>query len=215
MNRTAAIARSYEVKRELRSLQREVVVTAGLVAAFLLCLALYGRASAQEVVVPPGGGLPVVQVLQPAPAPAGVGDALLGLLTPANLAGAVGLIATLVGGLAFLTTRRKRFIANLIHRGYQFVNDEASADGVENNLDKGARFLEVLDQQLAARGWRPLNSSEQASASFEAKALHGAEKVQAKIAVVAATAAVAARAESLKPPAVAPVAAADEPSNPS
>ena len=46
-----------------------------------------------------------------APAAPGIGDFLLGLLTPANVGAALAGVLSLIGGLSFMNEKRKRIVA--------------------------------------------------------------------------------------------------------
>lgn len=128
----------------------------------------------------------------PAPAP-NIGSKLLEFVSPGGVATLLGVVASLVGGLAFMTTRRKRIVASVLHRAYQGVNDIAATDEVTDGWDKTAAFLKEADKRLTAMGWRPLNPDEQEQAKLEASALHGAEQQAIKIASAAAEAGARAR----------------------
>lgn len=124
----------------------------------------------------------------PKAVPHSVGEALLGFVSPGGVASVLGVVLSLVGGVAWLTGRRKRVLASVFHRAYQGVNDIAASDDVADGWDKTAAFMAEIDKRLVAAGWRPLNPDEREVAQLEAKALHGAEQQAIKIASAAAVA---------------------------
>jgi hypothetical protein len=117
-----------------------------------------------------------------------LGSQLLSFVSPGGVATVLGVVGSLVAGVAWLTSRRKRIIASLLHRAYQGVNDIAASDEVTDGWDKTAAYLAEIDKRLVALGWRPLDPEEQEVAKLEAKALHGAEQQAIKIASAAAVA---------------------------
>lgn len=116
-------------------------------------------------------------------------------LTPGGVATALGVVLSLVGGLVWLTSRRKRVVALAAYHAFHIVEDIGNELEGEDGFDKTARYLKELDAWLLANGWRPLKPGETAVAKMEAQALHGAEVAKAKVAIAAAEAA----AEVAKP----------------
>jgi len=159
---------------------------------FLLCtLALTTAAAANT---PPLEQLPDTALTQvDAPAPAkGLGDKLLELVTPRTVGTGLGLVLSAIGGLAFMTQRRKRIVALAAYHAFHIVEDIGNEIEGDDGFDKAAAYLKKLDEYLVANGWRPLKPGELDAAKLTASAMHGVEVAKEKIAVAAATAAAAA-----------------------
>lgn len=123
-------------------------------------------------------------------APPNIGQALLGFVTPGGLATVLTLVGGLVGGLTFLTGRRKRIVALASYYAFHIVEDiGAELDG-DDGFDKTARFLKEVDTYMLANGWRPLKAGEVTVAKMQASALHGVEVAKMKVAVEALSAVV-------------------------
>jgi hypothetical protein len=110
-------------------------------------------------------------------------------LTPGGVASALGVVLSLVGGIAWFNQRRKRILASVFHRAFQAVEDIAESDEVEDGFDKTARYLKEVDARLLALGWRPATPEEQVLAKQVATELHGSEIAKAKVAAAAVEAA--------------------------
>lgn len=133
-----------------------------------------------------------------APAAPGVGDFLLGLLSPANVAMAAGAVVSLIGGLSFMNEKRKRIVALVAQHAFLIVEDIANE--TENaGIDKAAEYLKQANALLVAKGWRPLKPGEVAAAELLAKSMHGAEVAKAKVLAKANEIAAGALASPLSP----------------
>lgn len=110
-------------------------------------------------------------------------------LSPAGVAAALGVVLSVVGGLVWLTTKRKRVVALAAYHAFHIVEDVGNEFDGEDGFDKTARYLRELDAFMVANGWRPLRQGEVSSAKLQAKALHGVEVAKAKVAEAAAAAA--------------------------
>lgn len=141
-------------------------------------------------------------LLAQAAASPSLGDALLGFLTPGGVGAGLAVVLSLVGGLAFVTQRRKKLVALAAYHAFHIVEDIGNELEGEDGFDKTARYLAELDKYMVANGWRPLKPGEVEVAKMLASAQHGAEVAKAKVlagaiglgaadAVVAATAAAA------------------------
>jgi hypothetical protein len=113
-------------------------------------------------------------------------------LTPGGVAAGLGVVLSLLGGLAWFAGRRKRIVGFAAYHAFHIVEDIGNELEGEDGFDKTARYLKELDAWLLANGWRPLKPGEQVVAKMEAQALHGAEVAKTKVAVAAAEAAAAA-----------------------
>lgn len=112
-------------------------------------------------------------------------------LTPGGVATALGVALSLVGGLVWLTTRRKRIVGLAAYHAFHIVEDIGNELEGEDGFDKTARYLKELDAWLLANGWRPLKPGEVSVAKMEAQMLHGEQIARTKVAVAAAEAAAA------------------------
>lgn len=115
-----------------------------------------------------------------APAAPGVGDFLLGLLSPSNIAMAAGAVVSLIGGLSFMNEKRKRIVALVAQHAFLIVEDIAN-ETEHTGIDKAAEYLKQLNALLVAKGWRPLKPGEVAAVELLAKSMHGAEIAKAKV----------------------------------
>lgn len=115
-----------------------------------------------------------------APAAPGIGDFLVGLLTPANIGGAVVGILSLLGGFSFMSEKRKRIVALAAQHAFLIVEDIAN-ETEHTGIDKAAEYMKQLDAVLVAKGWRPLKPNEAPAAQLLAKSMHGAELAKAKV----------------------------------
>jgi hypothetical protein len=123
-----------------------------------------------------------------APGPS-LGSKLLELLSPGTVGTVLSLVAGAIGGLAFLTARRKKFVALGAYYAFHIVEDIGNEIEGPDGFDKTAEYLKQLDAYMVANGWRPLKPGEQDLAKLTAQALHGAEVAKAKVAIAAAEAA--------------------------
>lgn len=115
-----------------------------------------------------------------------------GFLTPSGLASALALIGGFIGGLAFLTQRRKKIVALAAYYAFHITEDIGLEMDGDDKLDKAAEYLKQVDAYMVAKGWRPLKPGEVAAVALEGRALHGAEIAKAKVAEAAALAQVVA-----------------------
>lgn len=158
----------------------------------LLCILALATAAAAHA--PPLEQLPdtaLAQVVAPAPEK-GIGDKLLELVTPGSVGTGLGLALSALGGLAFMTQRRKRVVALAAYHAFHIVEDIGNELEGDDGFDKAAAYLKKLDEYLVANGWRPLKVGEVDAAKLTGSALHGAEVAKTKVAVAAAEAAAAA-----------------------
>lgn len=115
-----------------------------------------------------------------APAAPGIGDFLVGLLTPGNVAMVVGAVVSLIGTLSFMNEKRKRIVALVLQHAFLIVEDIAN-ETEHAGIDKAAEYLKQADALLVAKGWRPLKPNEIPAAQLLAKSMHGAELAKAKV----------------------------------
>lgn len=106
-------------------------------------------------------------------------DILLSLLTPTNIAWALGAAATLAGGLTWFSKDRKRRVALAVYHAFHIVEDIAAETEGEDAFDKAAVGLQKADEFLVANGWRPLKPGEQTVAGLTFKSMN-AQKAQAE-----------------------------------
>ncbi len=114
------------------------------------------------------------------------------LLTPGNVGVALGGVVSLIGGLVWLTQRRKKVVALAAYYAFHIVEDIGIEKEGDDAFDKTAEFLKQLDAVLVAKGWRPLKPGEVAGAKVEAQSLHGMEVAKVKVAEAAMLVGVAA-----------------------
>lgn len=114
---------------------------------------------------------------------------------PSGFAVAFGTVASLVGGLVWLTQRRKKLVAIASYYAFHIVEDVGNEIEGEDGWDKTARYLKEVDAFMVKNGWRPLKPGEVEVSKMLASAAHGAEVAKAKVAIAAAEAAV----EAAKP----------------
>jgi hypothetical protein len=110
---------------------------------------------------------------------ASIGELLSGLLTPSNIAWAVGALLTLLGGLKFFSVDRKRQVALAIYHAFHIVEDIAAETEGEDAFDKASEGLLAIDEYMRANGWRPLKPGERQIAELTFKSMN-AQKAQAE-----------------------------------
>lgn len=186
--------REAQLERFFAVLRWALVALACVALLVLLFAALPAAAH-----TPPLEQLPQTMLAQgdaaPAPAPVqGIGDKLLELASPGTVGTVASLILGALGGLAFLTMRRKKLVALASYYAFHIVEDIGNEIDGEDGFDKTARYLQKVDEYMRANGWRPLKPGEVEVAKLQASALHGAEVAKAKVAVAAAEAAALAAA---------------------
>lgn len=106
------------------------------------------------------------------------------LLSPGNVALALGGALTLLGLLLGPSEVRRRRVAKAVYRAFQIVNDVDEERG-DAALDKPVAGLKAANEWMKANGWRELTLEEQALARLEFSAMHGEEKQAVKLGPVA------------------------------
>lgn len=153
-----------------------------LMFAALLSFVPLAEALAQTVIVDPAPSSPVV-------------DLLKGFISPSGVATLMMVLGAIFGMFQFLTTKRKRIIADAAFNIFHLVEDiGAQLDG-DDVFDKTARYLKEVDAYLLKQGYRPLKPGEIEVVKTLASAQHGFEVAKAKVAIAAAEAQV----EAAKP----------------
>lgn len=114
---------------------------------------------------------------------------LASLLTPANVIALLSLLLGALGGLSFMSARRKKIIALAAYHAFHIVEDIGNEMDGADAFDKTATYLAELDKWMLANGWRPLKDGEKALAEMHASSLHGEEVAKAKVAEAAVAAA--------------------------
>lgn len=102
-------------------------------------------------------------------------DFLLSLLTPENIAWAVGALMTVAAGFVGTKEIRRRRIALAAYYAFNIVKDLADETPGPDALDKVAAGLKAADDYMKANGWRALKPGEAELAKLSIKAFRGAE----------------------------------------
>lgn len=120
---------------------------------------------------------------QVAPLPSSRSSAALDrFLSPSGILSVLGGLGGLTGLVAWLTQRRKKFIAYAIHHGFMIAENAGIEDDEEDSkVDKAAIALKAIDEWMLKNGWRPLTPEEKLIAELQLQAKHGEEVAKAKV----------------------------------
>lgn len=154
---------------------------------FLLCFLAFPLMALANI--PRADWAADVVIGEPVLAPSPFGALLDQFLSPGGVVSVLATLVALVGGLAWFTSRRKRLVALAAYHAFAIVEDIGNEIEGPDKFDKTAEYLKAVDKWMVAQGWRPLKPGEQEVAKLQAKVLHGAEVMKAKVAVAAAEAA--------------------------
>lgn len=103
------------------------------------------------------------------------------LFTPEGVASLVATVLGIVGGLAWLSARRKKFVALGADIAFHIVEDIAAMTDGADALDKAAVALGKVNEYMVANGWRELNTSEAARVKLDFQAKNGAQIAATKV----------------------------------
>lgn len=103
------------------------------------------------------------------------------LFTPEGIASLVATVLGIVGGLAWLSARRKKFVALGADIAFHVVEDIAAMTDGADALDKAAVALGKVNEYMVANGWRELNASEAARVKLDFQAKNGAQIAATKV----------------------------------
>lgn len=112
------------------------------------------------------------------------------LADPAHLTMLVGPALGLLGGLSFMSARRRKLVALATYHAYHVVEDLTAQGLLPAGATKVQAGLQAADQWMAANGWRELKPGEQEVAKLSFSAMHGAALLAQKVAAPAPAGAV-------------------------